>query len=115
LGYGPEQPRPRAHEPRERESDTAHLHEAITAYRVALDERKRELVPPDWAATQNNLGNALARLGERESDTAHLEEAVAAWEACLTITASTRPQAWVREVRSRIDQVRAENARRMAK
>jgi hypothetical protein len=30
----------------------------------------------DWAATQNNLGNALATLGERESGTTRLEEAV---------------------------------------
>jgi hypothetical protein len=33
--------------------------------------------------TQNNLGSALARLGQRESDAARLQEAVAAWEACL--------------------------------
>ena len=33
--------------------------------------------------TQNNLGNALARLGERESGTARLEEAVAAYRAAL--------------------------------
>ena len=33
--------------------------------------------------TQNNLGNALWRLGERESGTARLEEAVAAYRAAL--------------------------------
>jgi len=33
--------------------------------------------------TQNNLGLALARLGERESGTARLEEAVAAFRAAL--------------------------------
>ena len=33
--------------------------------------------------TQNNLGNALQRLGERESGTARLEEAVAAYRAAL--------------------------------
>ena len=37
----------------------------------------------DWATTQNNLGNALRRLGERESGTARLEEAVAAYRAAL--------------------------------
>ena len=37
----------------------------------------------DWAKTQNNLGNALLRLGERESGTARLEEAVAAYRAAL--------------------------------
>src|SRR3984893_7404973 len=37
----------------------------------------------DWASTQNNLGTALARLGERESGTARLEEAVAAYREAL--------------------------------
>ncbi|MGF1641189.1 MAG: tetratricopeptide repeat protein, partial [Rhodospirillales bacterium] len=37
----------------------------------------------DWATTQNNLGNALWRLGERESGTGRLEEAVAAFRAAL--------------------------------
>jgi hypothetical protein len=37
----------------------------------------RELVPLDWAQTRNNLGNALASLGEREGGTARLEEAPA--------------------------------------
>ncbi len=40
-------------------------------------------MPLDWAVTQNNLGNALATLGERESGTARLEEAVAAYRAAL--------------------------------
>ena len=43
------------------------LEEAVAAYRAALSERTRERVPLDWAQTQNNLGNALLRLGERES------------------------------------------------
>ena len=43
----------------ERESGTAHLEEAVAAYRAALEERTRERVPLDWAMTQNNLGNAL--------------------------------------------------------
>jgi hypothetical protein len=34
--------------------------------------------------TQNNLGGALARLGERESDPARLLEAVEAYRAALT-------------------------------
>ena len=40
-------------------------------------------MPLDWAMTQNNLGTALATLGERESGTARLEEAVAAYRAAL--------------------------------
>ena len=47
----------------ERESGTARLEEAVAAYRAALEERTRERVPLDWAATQNNLGTALQALG----------------------------------------------------
>jgi hypothetical protein len=61
-----------------RESGTQHLTEAVAAYRAALEERTRALVPLEWASTQNNLGNALTDLGERESGTQHLTEAVAA-------------------------------------
>ena len=39
----------------------------MAAYTEALKERTREQVPLDWAATQNNLDNALTILGERES------------------------------------------------
>ena len=50
----------------------------IAAYHAALEERRRERVPLQWAMTQNNLGTALSTLGERESGTGCLEEAVAA-------------------------------------
>jgi tetratricopeptide (TPR) repeat protein len=67
----------------QRESGTARVEEAVTAYRDALKERTRERVPLDWAATQSNLGNALRTLGERESGTARLEEAVTAFRDAL--------------------------------
>jgi tetratricopeptide (TPR) repeat protein len=74
---------------------TKRLEEAVTAYRDALQERTRERVPLDWAATQNNLGDALWRLGERESGTARLEEAVTAFRAALTErTREKVPRAW---------------------
>jgi tetratricopeptide (TPR) repeat protein len=65
------------------ESGTGRLEEAVAAYRDALEELTHERVPLDWAATQNNLGNALTTLGERESGTARLEEAVAAYRDAL--------------------------------
>ena len=34
----------------------------MTAFTEALKERTRERVPLDWAATQNNLDNALTIL-----------------------------------------------------
>ncbi len=67
----------------ERESGAARLEEAIAAYRAALEELTRERVPLDWAAMQNNLGYALAKLGERENSTARLEEAVAVTRSAL--------------------------------
>ena len=56
---------------------------SIAAFREALKEWTRERVPLQWAMTQNNLGSALASLGERESGTAKLEEAVAAFREAL--------------------------------
>ena len=56
---------------------------AVRACRAALEERTRERVPLDWAMTQNNLGGALAILGEREVGTEHLGQAVRAYRAAL--------------------------------
>jgi hypothetical protein len=51
--------------PGARESGTARFNEAVTAYRDALLEGTRDRVPLQWAATQNNLGNALRLFEER--------------------------------------------------
>ena len=99
----------------QRESGTARLGEAVAAYRLALEELTSGCVPLDWATTQNNLGTALRALGGRESGTARLSEAVAAWEACLTVATTVWPEEWVRDVRSRRDEARAEIARRSAR
>ena len=80
---------------RNAESGTARLEEAVTAHRDALLERTRDRVPLDWAATQNNLGTELWRLGERESGTARLEEAVSAHrDALLEYTRDRVPLDW---------------------
>jgi tetratricopeptide (TPR) repeat protein len=67
----------------ERQTGTAKLEEAVTAYREALKEWTRKRAPLEWAGTQNNLGNALQALGGRESGTAKLEEAVVAYREAL--------------------------------
>jgi tetratricopeptide (TPR) repeat protein len=72
------------------------------ALRSAIERRKRlvellprELVPLQWAMTQNNLGNALTRLGQREGGTAKLEEAVAAYREALEESTRERvPPDW---------------------
>jgi tetratricopeptide (TPR) repeat protein len=52
-------------------------------------------VPLQWAATQNNLANALRTLGERESRTERLEEAVTAYRAALEeLTRERVPLQW---------------------
>ena len=43
----------------DRESWTAHLEEAVTAFRAALEEQTRDRAPLDWAETENDLGRAL--------------------------------------------------------
>jgi tetratricopeptide (TPR) repeat protein len=63
---------------------------------AAGQERTRERVPLDWAATQNNRGAALSSLGDRESGTARLEQAVAAYdEALKEYTRERVPLDWV--------------------
>jgi exonuclease VII small subunit len=67
----------------ERESGTARLEEAVTAYREALKEETRARAPLLWAGAQMNLGTALQTLGERESGTERLDEAVTAFREAL--------------------------------
>jgi tetratricopeptide (TPR) repeat protein len=83
------------HERGDRKGENPALLMAITTYRAVLKEHTRERVPLDWAATQNDLGNALSMLGERESGTARLEEAATAYRAALQETTRDRaPLQW---------------------
>jgi hypothetical protein len=59
----------------ERESGTARLEEAVSAYREALQERTRARVPFDWAVSTGNQGEALMHLAERTRDAAMAETA----------------------------------------
>ena len=63
--------------------DNAALKAAIETLHLVLQQRPRERVPLEWAATQMSIGNALTTLGDRERGTARLEEAVAAFRAAL--------------------------------
>lgn len=63
--------------------DNVALRSAIEVYERALTDYSRGQVPLGWAQTENDLGVALAILGERESRTEKLEESIAAFSAAL--------------------------------
>ncbi len=63
--------------------DNKALAMAVERYRDILSIRRRDSAPLDWAATENNLGAALERLGEREGTNSHLEAAITAYRAAL--------------------------------
>ncbi|BAZ00161.1 TPR repeat-containing protein [Tolypothrix tenuis PCC 7101] len=67
---------------------------AIAGYEIALTVYTRSAFPENWAATQNNLGEAYRNriLGERAEN---IELAIAAFSAALSIyTRSAFPQNW---------------------
>ena len=64
--------------------DNTVLLQTIDVYRMLLNDKDRDHMPSlDWAEIQNNLGNALWKLGEHENGAERLEEAVAAYRAAL--------------------------------
>src|ERR1700726_1454079 len=78
-----------------RQITTARLGEAIASMRDLQRRYGREKKPLEWAMLQNNVGNALRRLGEREGDSGRIEEAVTAYRAALEIyTRSRSPLEW---------------------
>ena len=76
------------------------LVEAVEAYRNALTVYTRDDLPQAWATIQNNLGLALAALGERQGGPVGLQrlvEAVEAYRNALTVaTRDDLPQPWAR-------------------
>ena len=67
----------------ERGRDQGLAFDATVAIHLAEHSLFRAQTPDQRGAALNNLGNALATLGEREAGTARLEQAVAAFEAAL--------------------------------
>jgi len=60
----------------ERESGTARLEEAVTAYRSALEEWTRTRVPLDRAMTTGNEGVVLMLIAERRKDAKTAKQAL---------------------------------------
>ena len=67
----------------ERESGTARLDAAASAFRAAVQGGLREQDPLQWSMAQINLGVVLDTIGEREASTERLEQAVVAYRAAL--------------------------------
>jgi tetratricopeptide (TPR) repeat protein len=75
--------------------DNDALLSAIEGFKRLLEMTPRERAPLVWAATQNNLGTALSRIGERQSGTTKLEGAVVAYREALKELARERvPLEW---------------------
>jgi tetratricopeptide (TPR) repeat protein len=78
---------------------TEKLMESVACYRAALNVRTRQLVPLDWAMTQNNLGNTLFILSTREESVRRLQEAIGAFlEALKERTRERVPFEWAQTV-----------------
>jgi hypothetical protein len=77
----------------ERGDDQA-LHDAVAAFRAALEVQTRTHDPANWARDQNNLGDALRVLGER-GDNQALRDAAVALRAALEVNTRVRaPGDW---------------------
>jgi tetratricopeptide (TPR) repeat protein len=66
-----------------RESGTAKLEDALSAYRASLTVLTQEAAPYTRASVQTQLGDTLTTLSEREGGRTHLVEAIAAYRAAL--------------------------------
>ena len=72
----------------ERTSRTNSFEEAIAILTSALEIRRRELFPQDWALTHYNIGRALLDLGRIDSDPVKLGEAVSNFRDSLSVWSS---------------------------
>ena len=57
----------------------------MEAYRAALEERRRDRVPLDWANTQYNLSLVELALFDKTQDPTHLEQAEAHVQAAREV------------------------------
>ncbi|MBO0734319.1 MAG: hypothetical protein J2P49_08400 [Methylocapsa sp.] len=74
----------------ERESGTARLEEAVSAYRNALKEWTQERVALDAAMSTGNQGVAMMLLAERKNDPAMAGEALKQIEEAFQLTRTGR-------------------------
>jgi CHAT domain-containing protein/tetratricopeptide (TPR) repeat protein len=95
------------------------LERAIAAFEAALTVRTSDNLPREWAATQNNLGNAyVVRITGERAD--NMEKAIAAFEAALTVrTREALPRLWAETQNNLaivyLDRIRGERADNLEK
>ncbi len=71
--------------------------EAVQLFQSVLSKWTEENSPLQWARAQDNLGSALATLGEKEATIKHLQEALIAHQAALKEWTRDRvPLEWAR-------------------
>jgi hypothetical protein len=80
---------------------------------MLAQRRRTPLLPSSGRHWGNTPASAYRSIGRSRRTTSATRSrrsgsGRAAWEACLTVTASTWPQAWVQDVRSDIERTRAE-------
>jgi tetratricopeptide (TPR) repeat protein len=80
---------------------------SITAARKLSVWGERIITNWEWALVQNNLGNALAMLGERERGVERLEEAVAAYRAALAVFEVAQTSYYASGVKGNLERVQA--------
>ena len=73
----------------ERGGEARWLERALEARRQFLDKVDRTSDPGSWGAAQQEVGRALAALGEREADRMKLEEAVSTLKSSLDALRAT--------------------------
>jgi tetratricopeptide (TPR) repeat protein len=87
--------------------DNGAVQETIAAYRSAPLLAPRDCVPLDWAATQNNLGNALETLGLRQHDPAQLAQALACMRGAAEVYRHAGNTYWQPVVERRVGEIEA--------
>ena len=92
----------------ERESGTARLEEAVTAYRAALEELTRDRVPLDWAYSEHGLAGTLAALAERQKSDLLMTEAVEAMRSAVEHYQQAGEGYWLPIAQKRVTEMQAE-------
>jgi hypothetical protein len=91
----------------EREVWTVKLEEAVAAFRAALEERTRERVPIDWAATFGNQGFAMILIADRAKDRVMAETALQQIHDAIETLRSGGQEEWAAEFEAQLPKAQA--------